>query len=127
MCSKCLEDLNLTAGVYEVIKFLVKDENDFNNFLKHFWLGENRQVISVSNYRQHKILQRNLMFEEFLNLYYENPVKGLGELFMHPVYDVDVDKLEQETVAGRMSLEKLYNLHKDKPLRKLGYFLLRRV
>ncbi len=127
MYSKCLEDLNLTAGVYEEMKFLLKDENDFDDFLKHFWLGKSRQVISTNNYRQHKINQRNLLFKEFLDLFQRNALKGLEELFMHPVYDVDVDKLEQETVAGRMSLEKLYNLHKDKPLRKLGYFLLRRM
>ncbi len=121
-----LEDLELASGIYNELKFLLKNKEDFNDFKENFWLGKNMQATSWGNYRQCKLHERNMQLEEFIGLYEQNPIQGLEELFMQKVYQEDVDKLEKEISVNRLTLEKLYHMHKNKPMERLRYFLLRR-
>lgn len=122
---KYLNDLNLAKGVHRGMDFLVKNQNDLNDFMEKFWIDRNNQVTSWSNYRQFKLQQRDMQLDEFLNLYQSNPIKALENLFMQIVYLSDVNELEKEMVAERLTLERLYHLHKDKPEQRMKYFMRR--
>jgi hypothetical protein len=124
---KWAEKMGLNRGIKRELNVLVKNEKDADDFMAHFWLGKNMQATSLNNYRQCKLHERNMGLEEFINLYQIDPIKGLEELFMQQVCQEDVDKLEKEIAACRLSLGKLYDLHKYKPMERLRYFLLRRV
>lgn len=121
-----LGSLNLAIGVHERLNYLTQSEDDLKDFMSNYWKGRNNQVTALSKFHQYKLNERNMQYGEFENLYQVDTLNALEQLFMHPVYDVDVEKLEKETAAGRISLELLYQKHICSPLRPLPYFLLMR-
>lgn len=120
-----LEDLELAKGVYRLLKFIIRDKKDFDNFMENFWTNRNNQVTALVKFWQYKLHERNMQLDEFLNLYQTNPVNGLEELFLEEFYQSDIDELENQITAGKLTLEKLYFLHKDMPEQRMRYFLVR--
>lgn len=120
-----LDSLNLAPGCRRYLNFLIKSEDDLNSFLNNYWTNRNNQVTALVRFWQYKLHERNMQLDEFLNLYQTNPVNGLEELFLEKFYQSDVDELESQITAGKLTLERLYYLHKDMPEQRMRYFLVR--
>lgn len=113
-----LKRFNLNVRNYRHLSILINDKNDYKEFFINFWDEENK-FQSICKYRLHKIRKINLSFERFVRVYRRNEIKALELLFQHPVYQFDVDLLNEKIRSGKLTLEELFSLHKEEPGRCL--------
>ena len=111
---KMTGNLQLKGFNKKLLQFLIKDENDFAEFINTFW-DENKKFFSVNGYRLHKIQMKNLSYSDFENLFNQDKKKALEELFQHPVLDYDVALLEKKIENNKEKLAELYWYHKQYP------------
>lgn len=114
----------ITPAWRRKLNFLIRTENDLNDFMANFWAKNNySEIISVSKYHQHKLKLRNMQEDEFVDLYQTNPSQAVIELFMDSRAHMHCIRLEQKIKAGKITLEKLFNMHKQYPKERIGFLL----
>ncbi|GGG82092.1 hypothetical protein [Paenibacillus radicis (ex Gao et al. 2016)] len=79
----------------ETLNFLLQTDDDLQEW-NNYWSGNiDNLIANISDYRQYKIKQShaNLTLAEFKRLYLEDARLALERLFVEPIYDHIVDKL----------------------------------
>lgn len=115
---------NLTNESMIVLSYLISNVIQADNFVYNFLLNSSNENFAVHDYRVHRILEKNLTLDEFINLYSKNEIEALQELFMYPIGEHEFLLLTNKIKCNKITIEKLFSDHKREPRFKLLRLLI---
>lgn len=117
-----LSQLELTKPNANILSFLLRSGEEYDEFVQKYWQGKGKQGFAVSSFRLDRLRKNMMRYEDFYDLYQSNKRNALETLFQHPVTNQDVQVLEEKISQGRVTLTTLYVKHQREmslPLHRL--------
>lgn len=115
---------DLTKENQEILDFLVKYNEEADKFIQILMESVNENI-AVSDYRLHRIEQRNMSLEEFENTCSSvGVVLALQELVMHPIKKLEIELLTNKINGGKITVREIFERHKSEKRAKLLRLLL---
>lgn len=115
---------NLTKENKGILDLLCKCKKEADDFIYGFLMGAVNENIAVGDYRLHRILERNMLLDEFNGGFENDSVQACEELFKHPVNKQMFSLLTNKINDGTITPMVLFNRHKSQPRAKMLRLLL---
>ncbi|MGG3271495.1 HNH endonuclease [Priestia aryabhattai] len=107
------------------LKAIIESDDEIEYFKIFYWLPARERDVhnktfelihTISNYRIHKIIERDMSYTDFFKLYNKNRLEGLSKLFLEPISEPLLKLLDEKLDSE--SIYVLFKLHKLQPSRK---------
>ncbi len=102
--------LELLDSNKQLLSFLVKSTQDYDVFIAKFWKSAAVQSLSIMEFHNYKIKERDMSLAEFEHLFGGNQKGALEDLFQRPIDDTKINIIINKIRNEELALSSVFDM-----------------